>query len=381
MARGQWREQFDHQRVVFQGIRSEYWSSVIRDSPDSKTPIKVGVGVKGGAEATVHAARRYLESIRDCPDKVMVKLDFKNAFNCIRRDRMLEAVAELAPEIYAFCNNAACHPLIRYNNSVIESATGVQQRDPLRPLLFSITLHPLLVRTSSEPRVGFLDDVTIGGTAYSVGQDVEFIMQEARYIGLEVNPAKCEVIGDARTTSAFKFSNFVRVLREDAELLGSPLNHSSKQDKILENKCKELSIAISRLHLLDSHYSLSIITHCISAPKLLYTLCTSCCFDNDFLAQFDIIVKTGLESVLNVSLSDHQWLQASLPVGDGGIGVRSVVSLAPSAFLASAASSQSLQNEIIPTLSVEPDTDFNTCLSHWSEWTSAAPVVGPAAVK
>ena len=72
----------------------------------------------------MNAARRYLESIRDCPDKVIVKLDFKNAFNCIRRDRMLEAVALMAPEIYAFCHNAyACHPLIRFNNSVIESAT------------------------------------------------------------------------------------------------------------------------------------------------------------------------------------------------------------------------------------------------------------------
>ena len=109
-----------------------------------------------------------------------------------------------------------------------------------------------------------------------------------------------------------------------------------------KNKCKELSIAISRLHLLDSHYSSSIITHCISAPKLLYTLRTPCCFDNDFLAQFDtIIVKTGLESVMDVSLSDHRWLQASLPVCDGGIGVRSVVSLAPSAFLASVVISRS----------------------------------------
>ena len=37
VAGGQWREQFDLQWVVFQRIRSEYWSSAIRDSPDSKT--------------------------------------------------------------------------------------------------------------------------------------------------------------------------------------------------------------------------------------------------------------------------------------------------------------------------------------------------------
>ena len=65
---------------------------------------------------------------------------------------------------------------------------------------------------------------------YSVGQDVEFIMLEARYIGLEVNPAKCGVIGDGGTTSAFKFSNFVHVPRDDAELLDSPLVRSGKQE-------------------------------------------------------------------------------------------------------------------------------------------------------
>ena len=44
-----------------------------------------------------------------------------------------------------------------------------------------------------------------------------------------------------------------------------------------------------------------------------------------------------------MQLSDNQWLQSSLPVREGGLGVRSVVSLAPSAFLASAVSTRPLQ--------------------------------------
>ena len=77
-------------------------------------PVQVGVGVKGGAEAAVHAVRRFLDDMSDYyRDKVVVKLDFKNAFNCLRRDRMLEAVQEWIPELYAFCYNAyTCHPLI-----------------------------------------------------------------------------------------------------------------------------------------------------------------------------------------------------------------------------------------------------------------------------
>ena len=39
-------------------------------------------------------------------DHVVVKLDFRNAFNSLRMDRMLEAVAKYCPEIYAFCMEA-----------------------------------------------------------------------------------------------------------------------------------------------------------------------------------------------------------------------------------------------------------------------------------
>ena len=67
---------------------------------------------------------------------------------------------------------------------------------------------------------------------------------------------------------------------------------------------------MSRLNHINSHFASSIISNCISAPKLLYTLRTSCCVGNDLLARFDSSVKVGLETVLNVRLSDAQWLQA-----------------------------------------------------------------------
>ena len=345
-------------------------------------PIQVGVGVKGGSEAAVHAARRFLASIRDNPDEVIVKLDFRNAFKCLRRDCMLEQVAKMVQEIYAFCLNAySGQPLILFNNSHIESATGVQQGDPLGPLLFSITLHPILLRAVSELKVGYLDDVTIGGSIQDVETDVELIREHAQTIGLDLNPSKCEIIGECSVSNDSICHDFVRVSWEDAELLGSPLSQGNKQNTILESKCSQLTTAMSRLHLLDAHYALSIISNCISAPKLMYTLGTSCCFANDLLARFDIVVRNGLESVLNIQMSDMQWLQASLPVREGGLGVRSVVSLAPSAFLASAVSTRSLQNELIPHIASLNDTDFDTCMAHWSELSLCDPVTGVGADK
>lgn len=61
---------------------------------------QLGFGVKGGAEMVVHAARVYLHNLQ--PGNAMVKLDFHNAFNTIRCDRMLEATLEFAPDIFPF---------------------------------------------------------------------------------------------------------------------------------------------------------------------------------------------------------------------------------------------------------------------------------------
>jgi len=60
-------------------------------------PLQLGDGVKGGIEAAVHAARRL---VQDLPtDHAVVKLDFLNAFNCVKRDVILDAVAAKTPEI------------------------------------------------------------------------------------------------------------------------------------------------------------------------------------------------------------------------------------------------------------------------------------------
>src|SRR6218665_2486532 len=67
-------------------------------------------------------------------------------------------------------------------------------------------------------------------------------------------------------------------------------------------------------------------------------------------------IRRGLENILNVSLNDIQSMsvstifnpiQATLPIRDGGLGVRRVSRLATSAFLASAASTKSLISAIL----------------------------------
>jgi hypothetical protein len=72
-------------------------------------------------------------------DFVVVKLDFSNAFNCIRRDVMLQAVADQLPHLYKFCHLAYSQPsMLKFGRHIIMSEEGAQQGDPLGPLLLCL---------------------------------------------------------------------------------------------------------------------------------------------------------------------------------------------------------------------------------------------------
>ena len=106
-------------------------------------PRQLGVGIKGGAEALAHAARRYLSGMG--PGQVLVKLDFSNAFNTLRRDSMLEATAQFAPDLLPYVISVyGSTTMLSFGDEKIESMEGIQQDDPLGSLLFCITIHKAL---------------------------------------------------------------------------------------------------------------------------------------------------------------------------------------------------------------------------------------------
>jgi len=84
------------------------------------------------------------------------------------------------------------------------------------------------------------------------------------------------------------------------------------------------------------------------------------------LEKFDALLKQAIQRITNSDISDLQWIQANLLVRDGGLGVRRVSSLALPAFLASAASTQSPQDDVL-TDCVQCESDFlQSYLTVWS---------------
>ena len=100
---------------------------------------------------------------------------------------------------------------------------------------------------------------------------------------------------------------------------------------------------------------------------ILYILRTAPCFLSAHIDAYDSLLRSFLSDIINVSLVDDSTrLQASLPVGIGGIGIRRAAQLAPSAFLASAAGSSNLVRQILPPHYQDiPNPFIDSALTAW----------------
>ena len=190
----------------------------------------------------------------------------------------------------------------------------------------------------------------MSGPRHIVVDDIKTIISKSEELGLELNAAKCEITygGSSTHHDASILKTFQRTEIYDLTLLGAPILPGRAVDKALkENKTEKLEKAMSRLHLLQSH-DLNLLQNSISIPKLRYTLRTSDCSDNPQFLKFDKLQRKCITDVININMNDIQWTQATLPVKDGDLGIRSVTVMAPIAFLASAKGTLRIQNGILP---------------------------------
>ena len=98
------------------------------------------------------------------------------------------------PEIYSFYNLAyRGTSILKFGKRLIPSL-GVQQGDPLGPLIFCLTIHPTLLLLKSEFLIGYLDDIMIGGPVASVASEIKVIIDDGIAKGMYLIVTKCEFI-------------------------------------------------------------------------------------------------------------------------------------------------------------------------------------------
>ena len=100
----------------------------------------------------------------------ILQIDFKNAFNSVKQSKVLEAVEKFLPSVAPFATFCySQHSHLHFNNTYLSSQSGVQQRDPLGPLLFSLALWPIIKEIETKlPNLvqhnWYLDDGILAGT-------------------------------------------------------------------------------------------------------------------------------------------------------------------------------------------------------------------------
>ena len=235
---------------------------------------------------------------------------------------MLEAVKDLALDLFPFVHSAYSSPsFLFWSDKILLSAVGMQQGDSLGPLLFCLTIHLLCSQLKSELCLCYLDDITVGGISDGILSDLSVVKQRAADLGLELNQNKSEVIcsnSSARVSILTVFPGTRVVEPSEATLLGSPIDDTACITSILEVKIGLLQTLGNRLQYQAKHDALLLLRHSFTLRQLLY--------------------------IFNIRFVDNEsaWTQATVPMKFGGLGIRSAVQLAPSAFLASTAASSAL---------------------------------------
>jgi hypothetical protein len=104
--------------------------------------VQYGIGMSNGKEVIVHAVASYLDSHSKDNDLCVFQIDIINAFNLGNRDAILRLFADhikcAAPYVFSLLGDQP-YLFIGYVHYIL-SCMGVQQGDPLGPLLFALLL-------------------------------------------------------------------------------------------------------------------------------------------------------------------------------------------------------------------------------------------------
>jgi len=178
------------------------------------------------------------------------------------------------------------------------------------------------------------------------------LKNEAAKIGLHVNVQKCELF-TANQSVIHKFQSIAPEIAivdpNAAVLLGAPVGGQQSVDQLLEKKLIELQRLSHRLKGLQAHDAFFLLRNCFSLPKLQYILLFSPCFNKSVVARYDDCIRSTLECIFSVQLANNAWMQASLPVSAGDLGVRTANQIVLPDFLSSMIGCTDLFCKLLPS--------------------------------
>ena len=332
---------------------------------------QVALGTKGGADVVFHHFRAASAALPN--DEVILKLDFKNAFNTCRRDVIFDTLRTFAPSTRRYATAALSTTHLIFGDQLIDSASGAQQGDPLGPLFFCAALfrsgfHEL---PNALSRGAYLDDITVRIKVEHAATYVNALEQCTAAVGLKLNRNKCEVIGNSESICNLANTRFPNTTSSSNwELLGAPIGNASRCAAYVSQRMKKLTARLEQLALLPERHVALALMHRLAGISSIDHLLRLCGQSGKFDAWLPSL-QGELLKVLPLACASA-LKRITTPIRAGGLGFFDAPLIADVAFAASnlsarlaptifcpGAPARGLNNNISnPTAAARSDGDF-----------------------
>ena len=309
-------------------------------------PNQLGVAVKSGSEVLIHQVDLLYRAGKNLKNFVILKIDWKNAFNSIDRQLFLDSIYEHFPEIYNYI--AAMYGVkgrLKFGKNFIFSEEGTQQGDPMGPVLFSIALKLLIDKLDSKNLTlnkWYLDDGNLAGKVKFVAKAYKTLVKEGKKIGLEMGDDKCELFYPSG--SNFKRGLFplkLKIMKGGIVTIGAPIGSDEFLNRFFNQRYNKLDLLLAKLKnassSIGSQCTYILLSKCLSFCRMVYharTIHPSLVISHAI--KYDQLIQDCF-SLLIPGLKDDELTQCTFPLKSGGMGLRRLSDHCVPAFLASAA--------------------------------------------
>ena len=325
--------------------------------------LQVGVACPLGLEAAIHTISQYCERNAASTSKIVMTIDFHNAFNSLDRNALLAACRRDFPTLAAWASWCYSVPSrLLYNERVVNSSAGVQQGDNLGPLLFVATIHSLLGELKTilgiDLVIGYLDDTVVAGESEAVLRALLVLQRSIPSLGLTLNMAKCELIPLAGPLSTSDLSRFpvqmTRVHSGRFKFLGAPVGDREFAASFVQDKrAAKADVLLTEIAGIDdAQVTHKLLSRCMGTARVMHAMRTT--RPDWMLGQLEHVDKSmaiTAETCFGFAMPPSAEVQASLPVSLGGLGFRSAGRHAAVAYLCSRVATRSLCEAVDPSFS------------------------------
>ncbi|KAL0219404.1 hypothetical protein P9112_005057 [Eukaryota sp. TZLM1-RC] len=290
-------------------------------------PHQFGIKTIDGASVAAIASDTFFNAEGN---NFIFNLDFKNAFNSVKREAIFEVIKSDFPELSSFFFHFyGKESDLIFNSFGLKSFSGVKQGDPLGPLLFCLAIHKTLniikQKYPSIKIVAYMDDISLIGSFDLLELVAQEIADSYENIGLHLNASKCLLIGSSAqdlviNDSIVLFTNY----SSDAfKLIGCWLGNVPRIQNELQVILEKMKIELDSISSLDIEKRIKFFMLKICYTGRIIHILRSCApsIALDFCRSFNSLRTEFFADLLDVEpgmLKSHLFSSANLGAFLGG---------------------------------------------------------------